>query len=239
MERLDKWIASEGGLTRSEARRCIRGGCVSVNGQLQRDAGLAVDPAEDTVCLDGKVIAYRQQVYFMLHKPAGLLTATSDKTRETVVDLAFSLTGRKGLFPVGRLDKDTTGLLLITDDGAFAHRVIAPKYGIEKEYYVNLDGPVKPEFAAQFAAGVILADGARCAPSRLILIPDRPCDARLILTEGKYHEVKRMFGTVGLGVNRLQRLRIGSLSLDPALCPGELRPLTEQELIACQTNSAV
>lgn len=218
-QRLDKLIASQSGLSRSKAREQIRAGAVLVGGAVCRDAGRAVDPEQETVTVAGRIISYKKYVYLLMNKPAGVLSASRDKTRRTVVDLVPEALRRRGLFPVGRLDRDTTGLLILTDDGAFAHDVISPKKQIPKTYLAELDGALPDGAAERFLAGVVLADGTKCRPA--LLEPLEGGRARLTLCEGKYHEVKRMFGTEGLGVISLHRESIGELHLPDGLAPGE------------------
>ena len=164
----------------------------------------------------------------MLNKPAGILSASNDKNRKTVVDLAPEEYKHYNLFPVGRLDKDTTGLLILTNDGDFAHKVISPKSNIEKSYIAVVDGSVTPDMITAFASGVVLSDGTVCKPAILEKITDT--SARVIITEGKYHQIKRMFGVVGLGVNALHRERIGELQLPDNLLPGNIYELNVNEL---------
>ena len=172
----------------------------------------------------------------MINKPKGVLSASNDKTRQTVVDLVPDDLKRNGLFPVGRLDRDTTGLLIITDDGAFAHDIISPKKFIPKSYIATLDGTVTKDMVEIFRKGVILADGTKCKPA--ILEPIEENRARLILFEGKYHEVKRMFGTVNLGVNELHRESIGELHLPEDLGSGECVEMNKKLLILAQKSTA-
>jgi 16S rRNA pseudouridine516 synthase len=223
--RMDKIIAEMTGLSRKEARSLLREGRVRSGERVLSDPGERLDPAAVPVELDGRPLRFSAQVYYLLNKPAGLLSASRDRNRRTVVDLVEEAAGRRGLFPVGRLDKDTTGLLLITNDGDFAHRVISPKSHVEKAYVARLDAPVPANAAANFAAGVTLADGQVCAPARLDLLGEDGCLCRLILCEGKYHQVKRMFGTVGCGVVTLHRERIGRLTLPDGLAEGDFLEL--------------
>ncbi|MBR7071156.1 MAG: pseudouridine synthase [Clostridia bacterium] len=217
--RLDKLIASQCGLSRKEARLAIRSGRVQVNGESENNIAKSIYPEKDQVMLDGQAVYYKKHLYLLMNKPAGVLSASNDAKRQTVVDLVPEKLRRDGHFPVGRLDKDTTGLLIITDDGDFAHEVIAPKKRVPKSYLVQLDGILTEEMPEKFRQGIVLADGTPCRPAKLeILAPDR---ARLILCEGKYHEVKRMFGTVGLGVVSLHRESLGDLFLPDELKPGE------------------
>ncbi|MCI8359997.1 MAG: rRNA pseudouridine synthase [Clostridiales bacterium] len=229
-QRLDKILASQTDLSRSQAAALIRTGRVLVDGKRARSADQKADPDRAEIVIDGQPLRYEKYVYYMLNKPAGVLSASRDPDRPTVVDLVEAGGGRKGLFPVGRLDRDTTGLLLLTDDGDFAHRVISPKSGIEKIYHARLDGRVTPDMIQRFAEGVTLADGTPCLPAGLRLLEegDAPL-AEVAVQEGKYHQIKRMFGVVGLGVTALQRIRIGGLVLDKGLVEGACRPLTQAE----------
>ncbi len=229
-ERLDKFIATQKGMPRSEARKLIGWGRATVNGVVTKKPDFKIDPDTAEIKFNGEKLQYKKYIYIMLNKPAGVLSAATDKTRQTVVDLIPEQLRRRELFPVGRLDKDTTGLLLITDDGDFAHKVISPKYGLDKRYIVELDGKVTTEMAEAFKKGVILADGTQCMPA--LLKPDEanPTRAAVTVKEGKYHQIKRMFGTVGLGVNSLHRESLGGVVLDESLAPGECKELTDAEL---------
>lgn len=227
--RLDKLISSQCGLSRKETHVAIRLGRVTVNGKAAIGFAVNVDPQKDDVRLDGCAVSYKKHVYLMMHKPSGVLSASNDKSRQTVVDLVPRELYRNGLVPVGRLDKDTTGLLLLTDDGDFVHDVISPKKRVPKSYLVELDGTLTEDLPEVFKNGVVLADGTVCRPAKLeILAPTR---ARLILCEGKYHEVKRMFGTVGLGVVTLHRESLGDLVLPDDLKAGEVVEIGEKEVL--------
>ena len=231
MERLDKWVASSFAVSRKEAKNAIRAGRVAVNGAPCRTEDAKFD-SDAVITLDGRPAALGH-VYFMLHKPAGILTASRDATRKTVLDLIPPEFARKDLFPVGRLDKDTTGLLLITDDGAWAHRLVSPRHHVAKVYRVRLDGAVTETAVRGFAEGVILADGEICKPAVLTVTED-PMVALVTLREGKYHQIKRMFGVFGVGVVDLHRESIGGVSLDPALPVGGVRRLTAEEVLAAE-----
>lgn len=226
-QRLDKLIAGQRNLSRSVVRTGIRRGGALVNGTVCRDFSTIVDAETDEIVYEGQPIGYQKYRYLMMNKPAGVLSASNDKSRETVIDLVPESLRRPGLFPVGRLDKDTTGLLLITDDGTFAHECIAPKKHVDKTYLCELDGPVTEEMTEQFHLGVTLADGTLCKPA--LLENAGECLARVTLREGKYHQIKRMFGTVGLGVVHLHRESIGELSLPPDLEPGKCVEMTENQ----------
>ena len=224
--RLDKYLAGMGAGTRKEIGKAVRAGRVTVNGQASKNAAMQVT-AEDDVRLDGALIAYETFVYYMLNKPAGVISATEDARERTVLDL-ISERQRKGLFPVGRLDKDTEGLLLITNDGALAHRLLSPKHHVDKVYYARLDGPVGEAEKALFAQGLKVDDTLTALPADLeILTP--ATEVRVTIREGKFHQVKRMFEAVGREVLYLQRLSMGPLILDESLPKGGYRRLTEEE----------
>lgn len=218
--RLDRFLSNQAGLSRNEAREVLKSQRVTVNGAMQKNFDFKVNPETDVVAIDGNTVCYDEYIYLLMNKPSGVLTATEDKRQKTVIDLVPQEFCRKNLAPVGRLDKDTTGLLLLTDDGVFAHRVISPKSNIEKEYIAVLDGDVSEADVVMFAEGVILADGTKCMPAKLRRI--EPCVASIIINEGKYHQIKRMFGTIGLGVNKLKRIRIADLILPDDLDFGEI-----------------
>ena len=226
--RLDKLLSDTGECSRSQARERIRAGRVTVDGRAVTDPGTRIDPDVSRVALDGAETGDRGHLYIMLHKPAGLLTATRDPRKPTVLDAMPEAWKRRGLFPVGRLDKDTTGLLLLTDDGAFAHRVISPKSRIPKLYEAVVEGVPGPEDIEAFRRGIELKDGTRCLPAALEDLGGGV--VRVEVFEGKYHQVKRMLGSRRLPVRELRRLRIGGLWLDPTLAPGEYRRLTAEEL---------
>lgn len=227
-QRLDKIISSQFNISRSIARKHIGWGRVTVDGKQRRDPSALFDPELCKIEYSGQALCYKEHLYLVMNKPAGILCASNDKTRKTVVDLVPEDIKRTGLFPVGRLDKDTTGLLLITDDGDFSHKVIHPKKKVPKVYLAQLDAELDETAVAAFKAGVVLADGERCKPAVLTLMEDRM--AMVEISEGKYHQIKRMFGTVGAGVNSLKRLSIGGLSLPDDLKTGDCRELTQEEL---------
>lgn len=228
-QRLDKWIASQGMGSRSETVRLIRSGQVTVEGAVCRDPARKIEES-CAVTVAGQPLVYRRFVYLMMNKPAGILCVSRDPRAETVLDLLPPELRRKGLFPAGRLDKDTVGLVLLTDNGDFAHRLLAPKKEIVKRYAARLDGAITPEHCRVFAQGVVLADGTPCRPAQLLVREDgaQPL-VEIAITEGRYHQIKRMFGTVDRGVMWLKRLSMGPLQLDPDLPEGAARPLTEQE----------
>ena len=225
--RLDKAL-SLAGYTRSEAKALIARGRVCVSGEAVRDAGRSVQPCE--VTLDGSPIDAQQEVYLMLHKPAGVVTATEDKRLPTVVSLLPEIYRRRKIGPVGRLDRDVTGLVLLTTDGQLAHRLISPRWKAEKQYRARCEGALDPGDVAAFAAGLELSDFT-AAPAKLeILEAGETSLADVILTEGKFHQVKRMLAFRGKPVLYLERVRMGNLPLDLSLSRGEYRFLTAEEL---------
>ena len=230
--RLDKFLSDMGAGTRSELKKDIRKGNASVDGVTVKDPGFSVSPSS-RVIYKGSVIGYDEFEYYMLNKPAGVISASEDDREPTVVDLITGLK-RKDLFPVGRLDRDTEGLLLITHDGALAHRLLSPKHHVDKVYYVKVSGILTGSDVELFGEGLVLTDGLECLPADLRIIStsdeDYESEAEITIREGKFHQVKRMFSSVGAEVIYLKRLSMGSLSLDPALVPGEYRPLTPEEL---------
>lgn len=228
VQRLDKIISNTGRASRREVKQLIREGRITVDGIPARSAEDKYDPDAVTICVDGEAVCYTAHHYFMLHKPSGVLSATEDRNQETVLQLLTAQEQKLGLFPVGRLDKDTTGLLLLTDDGEFAHRIISPKKQIAKRYYAKLDGCLTAADVKAFREGIVLADGLQCLPAELELFGDGS-EVHVVIFEGKYHQVKRMIASRGVHVVSLHRLSIGGLQLDPALKPGCYRALTLQE----------
>ena len=228
LQRLDKIIASQLNISRSDAKADIRRGFVGVDGELVRDPSRSFSPLECNITYKGQAVNFKEFIYLVLNKPKGVLSASTDKNRQTVVDLVPTELSRQNLSPVGRLDKDTTGLLLITDDGQFSHKVISPKSDIKKVYHVVLDGLIPKNACEEFAKGIVLADGTKCLPAKLEIKGEN--EALVEIREGKYHQIKRMFGVLGLGVNELKRLSIGGFKLPEDLKEGDCRELTEAEL---------
>lgn len=224
MSRLDKRLASSGVGTRSQVKKLIRDGYVTVNGQTVRQADFKVDDEKDIVCFDGEVLEYRQYVYFMLNKPQGYISA-SRGWEPNVVDLITE--PYKNLFPVGRLDKDTEGLLLITNDGQLGHELLSPKKHVEKEYYAEISVPLSEDDIDLIESGITWKDETY-RPAKYKKISDYSC--LLTITEGKYHEIKRMMNALGSEVTYLKRIRMKNLILDDDLSPGEYRPLSEEEI---------
>lgn len=230
MERLDKRLAGTGNWSRKEAKELAKAGRITVNGQVVRQTDVKVNET-DLITVDGTPIESAGPVYIMLHKPAGLVSATEDAREETVLSLLPERYQKLGLFPAGRLDKDTEGLLLMTNDGALAHRLLAPKSHVDKVYYVEVDGVLNEADCAAVENGMTLGDGYNCLPGRLELLEDGR-SAYITLHEGKYHQIKRMMAARGKPVIYLKRLKFGPLELDPRLAKGSWRALTEEEISA-------
>lgn len=228
--RLDKYLAEAAQCTRSEARSLLQKGRVSVNGAVckKADAQLAEG---DSVALDGTPLHWQRFVYLMLNKPAGVVSASTDQRDTTVVDLVGGAYPRRELFPAGRLDKTSTGFVLLTDDGTFAHDILSPRHHVPKTYVVTLDTPLTEAMRAGFAAGVTLADGERLAPAEVEPLTPEGRVVRVVLRQGVYHQIKRMFGVYGAGVDGLHRTAIGALELDEGLAPGQWRELTPGEVL--------
>ena len=230
MERLDKLLAATGRWSRKEAKALVKAGRVLVDGAPP--AGPETKVGEDrSVTVDGRPISTARYTYVMLHKPAGVISSTEDPREETVLSLLPGPLRRVGLSPVGRLDKDTEGLLLLTNDGQLAHRLLSPGRHVDKVYYAEVDGTLTPEDRTAFQQGMTLADGTRCLPAELELL-EEPGQCLVTLREGKYHQVKRMLAARGKPVRYLKRMSMGPLTLDPALPPGAWRLLEDDEIAA-------
>ena len=230
MERLDKLLAGTGKWSRREVKALVRQGLVRVDGRLAASAEDKLDPAVAVVTVAGETISLCRFTYVMLHKPAGVLTATEDRKQPTVLDLLPPELRRIGLAPVGRLDKDTEGLLLLTNDGELAHRLLSPKCHVEKRYFARVDGELSAADAEAFARGMTLGDGLECLPAGLEVLPDRVCI--VTLREGKFHQVKRMLAARGAPVLYLKRLSMGPLVLEDSLAAGAYRLLRAEEILA-------
>ncbi len=230
MERLDKLLAGTGKWSRREVKALVRQGLVRVDGRLAASAEDKLDPAAAIVTVAGETISLCRFTYVMLHKPAGVLTATEDRKQPTVLDLLPPELRRIGLAPVGRLDKDTEGLLLLTNDGELAHRLLSPKYHVDKRYLARVDGELSAADTEAFARGMTLGDGLECLPAGLEVLPDRVCI--VTLREGKFHQVKRMLAARGAPVLYLKRLSMGPLTLDDSLAAGAYRLLRAEEISA-------
>lgn len=230
-ERLDKVLANMGYGSRKDVKKIIKDGRVKVNDNLVLNGEIKVNPYEDHILIDNKKIVYREFIYLMMNKPKGLVSSTDDPVSETVLDIIDEEYLIYKPFPVGRLDKDTEGLLLLTNDGMLAHELLSPKKKIDKKYYVEVDGYVEEKHIELFKKGVILDDGYKTLPSELEIL-DSNVISKVYLTiqEGKFHQVKRMFQSIGMKVLYLKRISMGSLVLDEGLNPGEYRELTDDEI---------
>lgn len=228
MTRLDKILSTQLNISRTDAKQMIKKGRVSVNGIPAKSGDVKVADA-DIVAVDGNKISYSRFVYIMMNKPKGVISASDGKGEKTVVDLVPSDMQRRGLFPAGRLDKDTTGFVLLTDDGEFAHSILAPSRHIDKTYVVTLDKPVTPEAVADFRSGMEL-NGERLLQADAEIISEDATVCRVVLRQGLYHQIKRMFKKHGLTVVELKRVKMGNLPLDDSLLPGECRYLSQKEL---------
>lgn len=230
--RLDKFLGSQTDLSRKEARGVIKDGLVRVDGVVITDPGAGVEPSQ-RVSVAGSELSFKEHLYLMLNKPKGVISATEDRSRPTVLDLVSPELYRDGLFPAGRLDADTTGFVLLTDDGGFAHNILSPKHHVQKTYVATLADPVTSECLTAVAVGIELKDGTRCLPAEVRALSEYTVELKLV--EGKYHQVKRMFAAAGNRVVALTRTSIGKLPLDPDLAPGECRELSEDEVSLLNT----
>ena len=239
MMRLDKYLAERTGMTRSESRKAVTKGRVMVGGMVCRKADTQLDEHTAEVALDGTPLAgaYQAFVYIMLNKPEGVVSASRDKRDTTVVGLVAADFPRRELFPAGRLDKTSTGFVLLTDDGGFAHDILAPKRHVSKTYTVVIDTPLTEEMRRGFAESVTLADGTALSPAEVEALTPDGLTVKVRLRQGVYHQIKRMFGVYGAGVNALHRDAIGGLALDPALAPGQWRELSAEEVTAITTGA--
>lgn len=237
MERLDKILASQGTLSRRDVKELIKKGRVTLNGIVVRDSAVKVDLNTDTVAIDGEQIALKKHIYIMMNKPQGVISASDSENDETVVDLVPDELFRKGLFPAGRLDKDTTGFVLITDDGDFAHKILSPKNHIFKTYLARLQHELTVSDIETLEKGITLADGTILKEAKVEIVENSETPLiKIMICEGKYHQVKRMFAATGNKVIELHRSRMGELELDPQLKPGECREITPEELIKVQKS---
>ena len=229
--RLDKFISTTTTLSRAEAKKIIKKG-ILINDILIKSPDYKVDEFNDQVIVNGNRLVYQKYVYIMMNKPKNTVSATEDEIERTVVDILRDEDRIYKVFPVGRLDKDTEGLMLLTNDGELAHKLISPKKDVEKKYYVEVSGELKNEHLKIIKEGVILEDGYRCKPARLEILDSSEGNskANIFITEGKFHQVKRMMKSLGTTVTYLKRLSIGSLKLDENLKLGDYRYLTEEEL---------
>lgn len=227
MERIDKILSHIGAATRTECKKLVRNGAISVNGKRVISSSEKADPEKDEITIYGEKIRWRRFVYFMMNKPDGVVSATEDNKYRTVVDLLSPDDAHFIPFPVGRLDRDTVGLVVLTSDGDLAHRVISPKNHIPKTYIAKLDGEITDFHISEFEKGVTLDDGYVCLPAKLKSLKDF---VEITIYEGKFHQIKRMFAAYGLTVTYLKRISIGGVTLDESLEEGEYRELTEEEI---------
>ena len=232
--RLDKYLADMGLGTRSQVKDIIKKGKININGIVVKDSNLKVDSDKDEIYYEGNPIVYAEFEYYMLNKPAGVISASNDKKQKTVINL-IETRKRNDLFPVGRLDKDTEGLLLISNDGELSHNLLSPKKHVDKTYYVELDLPLSDEKAKEVCDGVYIEKDVKSLPAKLERIDERK--VYLTIHEGKFHQVKKMFHAVGCEVTYLKRVTFGSLKLDENLGLGEYRPLTMEEINALKIKN--
>ncbi|MGG6433550.1 pseudouridine synthase [Anoxybacillus sp. D401a] len=231
MLRIDKLLANMGYGTRKEVKKLLKAGVVKVDGMTVKDAKTHVNPKEQVVTVWGEEVEYKPFIYLMMNKPKGVISATEDAVEETVVDLLEEEDRIFDPFPVGRLDKDTEGLLLLTNDGQLAHQLLSPKKHVPKTYEAIIDGEVTEDDVAAFRHGVVLDDGYETKPAELVIIRSGlRSDVRITITEGKFHQIKRMFQAVGKRVIYLKRIQMGPIPLDETLEPGEYRELTDEEI---------
>lgn len=227
LQRLDKIISTQTSYSRKEIKKLIRQGDICVNGIVCKTSDIKVDPQRDAITVLGERIVYSEYVYYMMNKPKGVLSASNDKNAVTVVDILSDELKRKNLFPAGRLDKDTTGLLIITDDGDFAHRMLSPSKKVYKHYIATLESLVYDSYKERFENGIVLADGTVCQKAFFEKLDSNR--ALVKICEGKFHQVKKMFSAVGNTVVELERVQIGELQLDRNLDYGQARELTDSE----------
>ncbi|MBE6048033.1 MAG: rRNA pseudouridine synthase [Clostridium sp.] len=238
MERLDKVISNLGYGSRKEVKALCKKGFVEVDGVVVKDSSISIDPEKSIISINGEELRYRKFIYLMMNKPDGVISATYDSREETVIDLLEVEHQVFEPFPVGRLDKDTVGLLLLTNDGELNHRLISPKWHVDKVYFAKIDKRVTKEDAEAFKKGIKLDDGYVCKEGKLEILSasDEGSEVRVTIQEGKYHQVKRMFEALGKKVVYLQRIEFGGLVLDDDLEEGEYRELTEYELGILKSN---
>ncbi|MGD6795467.1 pseudouridine synthase [Metabacillus indicus] len=238
--RIDKLLSNIGYGSRKEVKQLLKTGAVKADGKIIKDAKTHVDPAVQAVTVHGETVEYKEHIYLMLNKPAGFLSATEDSVQKTVIDLLEMNDAVYKPFPVGRLDKDTEGLLLLTNDGQLSHQLLSPKKHVPKTYYAKIEGHVTEEDASAFKEGVELDDGYVTKPARLEIIEaGERSEIHITITEGKFHQVKRMFEAVGKKVAYLKRISMGPLHLDESLELGEYRELTDEEVEALRNAKAI
>ncbi len=229
VQRLDRFLSNQLNISRAEAKELIKKRLVTVNGETAKLYDMKLCPDSDEVCAEGRSVRYREHIYIMLNKPAGVVCATRDRLSETVLELIPPELRRDGLFPAGRLDKDTEGFALITDDGAFAHEILSPKKHVDKRYFAVLEKPASKADIEAFASGMSIDGGERCLPAVLELT-DNPKEVYITLREGKYHQIKRMAEALDNKIVYLKRVSIGKLDLDENLAPGQCREILHKEI---------
>lgn len=233
--RLDKLLANMGVGSRKEVKQLLKSKRITVNDAIVKDSGMHVDPGNDQVRVGDELISYQKHIYLMMHKPPDVVSATSDNRDRTVIDLLSANEKKFDPFPVGRLDKDTEGLLIITNDGELAHRLTSPKKHVEKVYIAHISGKFPENIVEQFQEGLTLEDGYQTKPAKLEILNKQLNEVKVTITEGKYHQIKRMFIAVGCKVTYLKRVQMGNLQLDESVSMGNFRPLTEDELHYCKS----
>ncbi len=228
-ERLDKLISSQSLITRSEASKLIRSGCVKINGTVVKNTSLKADTDTDVIEVNGTVLNYKKHIYIMLNKPQGVVSASRDPHEKTVIDLVPDELKRANLFPAGRLDKDTTGFVLITDDGEFAHDILSPKHHIEKTYLAKTDVIIEEKYLNSMREGMTLGE-EKLMPAKIELYDDTNIVYQIVLKEGRYHQIKRMIGATNAALLTLKRIKMGQLPLDENLAPGECKELSANDI---------
>lgn len=236
--RIDKLLSNMGYGSRSEIKKFAKQALISLNGKVEKDCSRIIDPLIDQLCFDGDAVLYKKYIYLLMNKPAGVISATFDNLHKTVIDLLPEKYRSYDVFPVGRLDKDTEGFLILTNDGSFAHNLLSPKKHVDKEYYAEVEGELTSNDVHQFQRGILLNDGYKTLPADLTILQADPIRSlcRITVREGKFHQVKRMFLSIGKPVLYLKRIRMGQLMLDPSLELGETRELSEEELLLLFTK---
>ncbi len=236
--RIDKLLSNMGYGSRSEIKKFAKQALISLNGKVEKDCSKIIDPSIDQLCFDGDAVLYKKYIYLLMNKPAGVISATFDNLHKTVIDLLPEEYRSYDVFPVGRLDKDTEGFLILTNDGSFAHNLLSPKKHVDKEYYAEVEGELTSNDVHQFQRGILLNDGYKTLPADLTILQADPIRSlcRITIREGKFHQVKRMFLSIGKPVLYLKRIRMGQLMLDPSLALGETRELSEEELLLLFTK---
>ncbi len=236
--RIDKLLSNMGYGSRSEIKKFAKQALISLNGKVEKDCSRIIDPLIDQLCFDGDAVLYKKYIYLLMNKPAGVISATFDNLHKTVIDLLPEKYRSYDVFPVGRLDKDTEGFLILTNDGSLAHNLLSPKKHVDKEYYAEVEGELTSNDVHQFQRGILLNDGYKTLPADLTILQADPIRSlcRITVREGKFHQVKRMFLSIGKPVLYLKRIRMGQLMLDPSLELGETRELSEEELLLLFTK---